>query len=70
MTGQELADRVHAALSEVGRSDLGQLVVVFEDDDGRPYVETGMISTEEGDEDCTPDELALIERAERIAWGL
>lgn len=56
---QILADRVHMALMEAGRPDLAELVIVFENDDGTPYVELL--------DECEPDEVALIDRAEHLA---
>lgn len=68
MTGQDLADRAFAALVEIGRRDLALLVHVFEDNDGRPYIETGMI--DEDDLDDPEADLALIHRAEQVAFGI
>lgn len=54
-----VADVSYGALLEVGRADLALLVQWFIDDDGSFYIEPM--------EELTSDDLALMERAERLA---
>lgn len=53
------AQVAYAALCEVGRRDLADLVLFFTDDDGSLYIEPM--------EDLNEADLALMSRAERLA---
>jgi len=57
---ERFAEIVYACLTEAGRADLGQMCLTFANDDGSPYLEFD-------EDEFTPSEVAMLERAEELA---
>ena len=57
---ERFAEVVGACLAEAGRPDLGMIALIFRNDDGTMYIELA-------DDDLLDGEIALIEKAERLA---